>query len=141
MSRRPSGGLLLETFVMLLVASLAIRITPFARLAGLMRKRANGSKTAPASFAAELRRALEAWNRRLPWRTLCFEQGLAAHWILNHSGYASTLYYGASMAGGELNAHVWVRSGELDVIGCENSADFAILSQFSNVRSSSSVHS
>lgn len=43
------------------------------------------------------------------------------------------------MAAGELKAHVWVRSGDLDIIGCENAADFAILSQFSNDSSSSLV--
>jgi hypothetical protein len=75
-------------------------------------------------------RAIRAWSRRLPWRTMCFEEGMAAHWMLRRRKITSALYYGAATIDGELKAHVWVRSGELDVIGCENAADYALLARF-----------
>jgi len=59
--------------------------------------------------------------------------------MLSRRGRPVSLFYGAALLDGELKAHVWVRSGEFDVIGCENASDFAILSQFSNVSSSSAV--
>ena len=56
--------------------------------------------------------------------------------MLARRGFPVTLFYGAAMTDGELKAHVWVRSDELDVMGCENASNFAILSQFSNDSSS-----
>ena len=61
---------------------------------------------------------------------MCFEEGMAAHWMLRRRKITSALYYGAATIDGELKAHVWVRSGELDVIGCENAADYALLARF-----------
>ena len=72
----------------------------------------------------------------MPWRALCMEQGIAAVIMLARRGFPVTLFYGAAMTDGELKAHVWVRSDELDVIGCENASNFAVLSQFSNDSSS-----
>lgn len=132
---RPGPVLLARVLAIMLLASIAIRLMPFPRLARGMAATSRALPPAPASVIASLRRAIEAWARRLPWRTLCFEQGLTAHWLLGRAGYASTLFYGAAM-GDRLHAHVWVRSGPLDVIGCEDVDKFAILSHFSNGSSS-----
>ncbi len=66
----------------------------------------------------------------MPWRTMCFEQGLAAHWMLRRRKRPSTLYYGAATFDGELKAHVWVKSGDRDVVGCENADEYALLARF-----------
>lgn len=134
---RPGMPLRAQALIATVAASIAIRLIPFARLAAWMRRRSCPKRRAgaPTGSIAALRRAIEAWSRRLPWRTLCFEQGLAAHWILIWQGYASTLNFGATYDNGELIAHVWVRSGEADVIGCENAGEFVLLSQFTNVSS------
>lgn len=133
---RPSPALLLETLIILIGASLAVRLMRFPQLIRLLSRQTGGSTCAPVDLVASLRRALEAWSRRLPWRTLCFEQGVSAHWLLGRRGFRSTLSYGAAMVDGELKAHVWVMSGEIPVIGCDNAADFALLSRFSNDSSS-----
>jgi hypothetical protein len=70
---------------------------------------------------------------------LVLRAGLTTHWLLQRRGLASTLFFGASPAGGSLLAHVWVRSGERDVIGCEELEKFAVLSRFPNGSSSSTV--
>jgi len=67
------------------------------------------------------------------------EQGVAIARLLAVRGFPVTLSYGAAMIDGDLEAHVWVRSGDLDILGCENAADFVLLSQFSNDSSSSPV--
>jgi hypothetical protein len=67
----------------------------------------------------------------MPWRTLCFQQGLAAQLMLRRRGIPSVLYYGAAQD--DLNglyAHVWVRDGDVDVIGGEIAYRFAILATF-----------
>ena len=50
---------------------------------------------------------------------MCFQQGLAAQLMLRRRGIPSVLYYGAAQDGSGLHAHVWVRDGDIDVIGGE----------------------
>jgi hypothetical protein len=67
----------------------------------------------------------------VPWRALCFEQGLAAQFMLRRQGIPSVLYYGAAQGDrGELLTHVWVCDGDLDVVGGEIAHRFAILATF-----------
>ena len=127
---RPSWPLLIETGLAMIVASAAIRLVPFRRLAGWMGRRPVAGRQAKRDEIARIARAIRAWSSRLPWRTLCFEQGLTAHWMLRRRGLASTLYYGAATLEGHLKAHVWVRSGEGDVVGCEIASDYALLARF-----------
>lgn len=132
--RRPGRALFAEAGLALTTARIAVRFVAFRRLMRSVAPRL----VRPASLAeiAILRRAILAWPHRLPLRALCFEQGLAAHWLLSRRRISSTIHYGAAMVGGELKAHVWVMSGEIPVIGCDNAADFALLSCFSNDSSS-----
>jgi hypothetical protein len=116
-------------------APIAIRLRPFATVATYAIVRRAIAEPDPAAIASVVR-AVEAWARRMPWRALCMEQGIAAAIMLARRGFPVTLFYGAAMTDGELKAHVWVRSDELDVIGCENASNFAVLSQFSNDSSS-----
>ena len=54
-----------------------------------------------------VRWAILACERRLPWKAVCFQQGLAAHWVLRRHGVMSTLHYGvAPDRGSGLRAHV-----------------------------------
>lgn len=121
---------LAEAGAAMLLASLAIRLLPFATIARSAIGRRRSARPAGAAEIERVRRAVLAWARRLPWRTLCFEQGLAAHWMLRRRALTSTLHYGAATSGGELKAHVWVRSGASDVIGCENAGDYALLATY-----------
>jgi hypothetical protein len=103
---------------------------PFRSLAERLSRGANTEAAADAETAYWLRRALLAWATRLPWRTMCFEQGLAAHTLLRRRGLASTMHYGAATVGDELKAHVWVTSGKTEIVGCENKEDFGLLARF-----------
>ena len=131
-----SRRLAAEALVALVAAAIALRVVPFATLARWLSRPAPSPDEASSGLIADLARMLPGWSRRLPWRSLCFEQGIAAHWMLQRRGFATTLSYGAAQIGGNLTAHVWVRSGTRDVIGCDNVGDFAVLSQFSNASSS-----
>jgi hypothetical protein len=62
---------------------------------------------------------------------MCFQQGLAAQLMLRRRGIPSVLYYGAAQDDKSgLYAHVWVRDGDVDVIGGEIAHRFAILAAF-----------
>src|SRR5262249_46649951 len=78
-----------------------------------------------------IRWAIITTAERVPWRALCFQQGLAAQIMLRRRGIPSVLYYGAAQDDRSgLHAHVWVRYGEMDVIGGEIAHRFAILATF-----------
>lgn len=129
-SGRPALATLIEAGFTILVASLAIRLASFQRLAKYLRGHSDNRPPASAEQIELIVRPIRAWAVRLPWRTQCFEQGLAAYWMLRRRRRAATLFYGAASIAGELKAHVWVRSGDRDVVGCENAADYALLAQF-----------
>ena len=124
--------LLAEAVVALGVASFALAVVPFRRIAA----RARLPEGEPADPDEQLRSiraiswAVAASARRVPWRAKCIEQGFAAQWMLRRRAVPAVLHYGVARRDGELVAHVWVRSGTRDVIGCENLAEFAELAQF-----------
>ena len=124
--------LLVEASLSLGLSSLAIAILPFRRVTGLA-GRAGRSVAAPGSEAAiaEIRWAVSAAGRFAPWKPVCFPHGLAAHWMLRRRAIASTLYYGASSdATRGIIAHVWIRSGDTPVVGCEEAGRYAVLATY-----------
>jgi glycyl-tRNA synthetase (class II) len=103
---------------------------PFRTLAERLSRGKSSSAAADAETAYWLRRAVLAWAKRVPWRALCFEQGLAAFALLRRRQLAATMHYGAATIDGELKAHVWVTSGKIEVVGCENQEDYGLLARF-----------
>jgi hypothetical protein len=76
---------------------------------------------------ATTRWAVEATARRLPWKTVCFQKGLALHWMLQRREVPSRLHYGVSQAEEQLRAHVWVSHGDEIIIGGEVAGEFTCL--------------
>jgi hypothetical protein len=76
--------------------------------------------------------AVEAAARRLPWRTMCIQKGLAAQRLLRRSGTDARLHYGARHhpQDGKLEAHVWVSVEDKIVIGGDEADDFAEVGVF-----------
>lgn len=122
--------LLAEAGAAVLAASVAIRLAPFRSLAEHLSRGGKNEPQADKETVYWLRRAVLAWARRLPWRTLCFEQGLAAYWLLRRRSLKATLHYGAATIDGDVKAHVWLTSGRTEVIGCENKEDYGLLARF-----------
>lgn len=124
--------LLAEAVTLLAFASLAIRLLPFRRVVGAAS--GLGRNAPPAPEDARPRRivwAVRAASRRMPWRTVCFQNGLAVHLMLRRRGIASLLHYGVAQGKEEgLRAHVWVSVAGRDVIGGEEAAGFACLATY-----------
>jgi hypothetical protein len=124
---------LAEALVTLTFVSLAIRLLPFR----LVVKAAKAGAAAPAATAEarttviRCRWAVEKWADAVPWRTVCFQKGLALHMMLRRRRIASTLHYGV-MQNQErgLTAHVWVSESGQIVIGGEIAADYQELACF-----------
>jgi hypothetical protein len=130
-------ALLLEAATRLALARLAIAMLPFRYVGYLAARPARGPEPPEKQRLYErerIRWAVLACARRVPWRAKCFEQGLAAQLMLRRRGVPSVLYYGASPEGPRgLAAHVWVRDGEIDVIGGEIASRFALLATFPQI--------
>jgi len=131
---RKLGGadwlLLGEAAVAVTIASAAIALLPFRRLAGLMGR--DGPPEQPSAEAVavvrKVRWSVEATSRRLPWKTVCFQKGLALHWMLRRRRLDSRLHYGVAQSAEEgLRAHVWVSWREGMVIGGEVADQFTCL--------------
>ena len=124
-------ALVAEAALLLGAASLAIRLLPFRTVASMAGRGDKARRPAAPEEVRMLRWAIHAATRRAPWRAVCFQQGLTAHWMLRRRGRSSRLHYGARTdPHARLAAHVWVRSGETDVVGCDNAADYALLATF-----------
>jgi hypothetical protein len=134
--------LVLEAALLLATAALFIRALPFrmvVRCASLPVLTVELSLHMRAAAVKRIRWAIESSGRSVPWRAMCFEQGFAAQFMLRRRGISSVLYYGVApdVARG-ISAHVWVRNGGLDVVGCETASQYAVLATFPAVAQTSS---
>ncbi|HEX6377294.1 MAG TPA: lasso peptide biosynthesis B2 protein [Allosphingosinicella sp.] len=127
----PSDWLMLaEALAALTLASLAIAVLPFRRVAAAASAPVRSAAPADARIIRRVRSAVRAWSRRVPWKTVCFQRGLALHWMLRRRGIGSVLLYGARREGDGLAAHVWVDVEGETVIGGEEAPSFACLARF-----------
>jgi hypothetical protein len=124
----------MEAILWLAVAGLAIAVLPFRNI-GLLAARPIRRPKPPDQVrltkVGRIRWAIVAAARRVPWRAVCFQQGLAAQFMLRRRGIPSVLYYGAAQDDRSgLSTHVWVRDGDVDVVGGAIANGFAILATF-----------
>ena len=75
--------------------------------------------------------AIGAAARRVPWRTECLEQALAAEAMLRRRRVPCTMYVGvARNPGAGVDAHAWLRTGRLHVTGGADVTRYAVLATF-----------
>lgn len=106
----------------LTVASAVIKLLPFKTVVRMMNwPPINGRPRAapPGDLTTEVRLAVKRAARRLPWRIVCFPEGLAAHWMLRRRRAPSLVHYGLRQSDSGLTAHVWVSLGDEVVVGEE----------------------
>ena len=114
--------LLIEASFWLGLARLAILALPFRWIAPRLGRHVAGAAPAGAPGQADrLRRiawAVTAASRHTPWKSACLAQAIAAKVMLRLRGLPSTLYLGVAKDGdGGLDAHAWLRSGDLILTG------------------------
>ena len=111
--------LLAEALVGLAISSAAVRLLHFKRVAKLATLNGGRRRADPdLARVAAIGWAVQAWSRRVPWKAVCFQIGLATHFMLRRRGIPSTLHYGVGGgADGELSAHVWITLGHEIVVG------------------------
>jgi hypothetical protein len=124
-----------ETLAALAVASIAVRAVPFRKIAGAAARGTPSPRVPdPKRYGDEIKQvrwAVEAVSSRVPWRTVCFQKGLAAHFLLKRRGVPTRMHYGIDNRREEgLRAHVWVTSVAGPVIGTEVADEYVCVATF-----------
>ncbi len=131
-SPRPSArevGQFAAAWLALAVARLVILLLPFRAIVRTLHW-GRGSGIADEQPGLELAHAVRRAAARVPWRAVCLDQGLAAHWLMRFRGIPSVFHYGINPAGRELSAHVWVSLGERILVGEDEAERHARVASF-----------
>ena len=67
---------------------------------------------------------------RLPFKSMCFAQGIAADRMLKRGGIRHILHYGVLRDNSELKAHVWVTTAGQGVVGVSASRGYTEIAQY-----------
>ena len=120
--------LLPRAMITLAAASAAVALLPFRR--AIRFGCAEGAATEVSED--DVVWAVETIARRMPWRTVCLQKGLAVQYLLRSAGLDARLHYGArhDPTSRDLEAHVWVTVGGRAVIGGEGAGGFAAVATF-----------
>lgn len=127
--------ILIEALLALAVASISIRLLPFRRVARIASGRHTESgitKSADEDEVSRLCWAVDVWSRRVPWRAVCFQRGLAAHLMLRRRGLGSILHYGIARPehSEALATHVWISLDGRLLLGGKESWKYTCVSTF-----------
>jgi hypothetical protein len=126
-------GLIVEAAANLVLAGLILKTVPFARTARRLGEHmAESGRSEDAQVvdqALRVRWAVGTAARNLPWKPVCFPQAVAATRMLRRRSIRSTLYLGVDPQR-DMDAHAWVRVGELIVTGGPLDRRFTVVSTF-----------
>jgi len=120
--RKMAGNLMLsEAAVSLLMARLALALISFQHLTRLFARRPRTPElTGPERCwtRGNVQTALARALIRLPFKTTCFHQAIAAQAMLRRRGVGATLCYGATTSPDrQLRTHVWLQDGMEGIVG------------------------
>ena len=65
------------------------------------------------------------------WRNKCLEQAITAKKMLKKRNIESTIYFGVCKNNNKLEAHAWVKVGEMFVVGEKNHKRFTVVAYYS----------
>ncbi len=129
-------ALLSEALVSLTAARLALFWIPIKQLAprlGKLHAQSSAACPSPAAHAHAQRVcwAVQTMSRRVLWRSVCFDQAVAAKWMLRRRAIPSTLYLGVARDARQgFIAHAWLRCGEVYVTGGRQRSHFTVVATF-----------
>jgi hypothetical protein len=119
-----------EAAVMLVLARLAVRFVPPARIFAWANRPPRRVHRFAIDEANWISWAVENLGAK-PWmHALCLPRALAAHAMLRRRGIASRLCLGVAREGSELAAHAWVEVGNNKIVGGTEADGFTRLAEF-----------
>ena len=129
----PQRRCVLEAWFLLGLARVAIRLVPFrdlARWMGGVKGEAAPIPCANPDGARQVALAIARASRTPPWTSNCLVQAIAGHCMLRRRGIASTLTLGVIKQGPALEAHAWLRAGDLIVTGESGAFNYTPIASF-----------
>jgi hypothetical protein len=121
-----------EAVAMLIVARLAVRFLPSARLFAWADRPTRHIRRFAADEAQWIAWAIDHVGAGM--NALCLARALAAHAMLRRRGIASRLCLGVARNGGELAAHAWIEVGESKIVGGDQAGGFTQLAAFGGIK-------
>jgi hypothetical protein len=119
-----------EAAVMLVLARLAVRFLPPARVFAWASRPPRRIDRFAVDEVGWISWAVEDLGAR-PWmNALCLPRALAAHAMLRRRGIASRLCLGVLRAGDNLAAHAWLEIGKDKIVGGAEADGFTRLAEF-----------
>ncbi len=127
--------LFLEAAFWLAISRLALLILPFRWVAPFLGQHMaisdENDESGDRKIEISISRAILTMSRHLPWECKCLDQAISGKMMLQRRQIASTLYLGvAKNEGGDLNAHAWLRAGDIIILGGGGLERFAVVSTF-----------
>ncbi len=135
--RRPwrDRALFVQAYILLGLARMAIKTLKFETV--VKRLGSSGVETAaevPIQHKHQALRvawAIRAASRFTPWKSNCFPQAITGKIMLSARGIGSTVYFGAAFKEHKkMEAHAWLRCGEVYVTGGQGGKRFGIVGIF-----------
>lgn len=126
---RPRQLLLVEAAATLAIATAAVRWLPFKQAVRIGSRRHGPSKH--ALVISDVSWAVKTAARKLPWKAVCIQQGIALQRMLRRRGVDARLHYGiARDQAGDIEAHVWVAADGRVLIGGDQAERFTQVAIF-----------
>lgn len=128
-------ALYLEATLWLGMSRLAVLILPFRWITPFLGTHMAISDEHHAAAGREteisVSRAILTMSRHLPWECKCLAQSISGKMMLRRRQIPSTLYLGVTKKeDGDLNAHAWLRVGDIIILGGGGLERFAVVSTF-----------
>lgn len=120
--------LILEAFLLLGIARLAIITLPFKKIASYLGNLDQEIDwTEETDLLKEVAWAVNGVARFTPWKSNCLARAAAVAIILRRRGISYSIYLGVARdETNNLTAHAWLRSGQLYLTGGENREQFTV---------------
>lgn len=125
--------LFVESVLALAAARLIVLLLPFRiykKLLGRPEESSREATAAPESLRA-ISEAIAEAGARVFWSNKCVEHALAGKFMLRRRGLSNTLYFGIARDV-TLDAHAWLRSGDVCVTGEAELERYTIVAKFAD---------
>jgi hypothetical protein len=123
-----------EAWVLLAMARLMLVFLPFKKIIpvlGNLKTDEMPGITGSNPKLQAIKLSVERGCRYSPWRTMCFEQALAAKMMLKRRHFVSTVFFGVNKdVDNKLNAHAWLQCDGQAITGGKNIEKYTVLSSF-----------
>ena len=123
-----------EAAVMLVLARIAVRWLPSARLLAWADRPVRHIRRFATDEVHWIDWSIERAGALPGMNVLCLPRALAAHAMLRRRGISSRLCLGVAHDGGEFAAHAWIEVDEKKIVGGEEAGAFTQIAAFGGVK-------